>query len=276
MEQKFVRRSPRFSSNHVANEIGCSISSSKKISSRKLKSPKKDSFDELTAHGAEMNSSKKVDTEELSFSKQEEINEAILSSLLRTSKLTGGFCLKIEDELSPCSLCRNHEEEPKLFSGNSHFIAEKHLRRSPRLSADSKCDCNVDYCSGFDTKIQKPLSRSPRPSLSSCENEQSKPLDNQTSKFARGTKASETRHSSSELLESGTGHPLEKTNNSSGAEKKNNVSKMASFFVGDPVPADEAQQRWKWRYEMKVIVCLCTIYTLPTGRTHISFLELEI
>ncbi|XP_008448610.2 DNA (cytosine-5)-methyltransferase CMT2 [Cucumis melo] len=251
MYQKFVRRSPRFSSNHVANEIGCNISSSKKISSRKLKSPKKDSFDELTAHGTETNSSRKLDTEEFSFSKQEEINEAILSSLLRTSNLTGGFCLKIEDELSPCSLCRNHEEEPKLFSGNSRFIAEKHLRRSPRFSADSKCDCNVDYCSGFDMKIQKSLSRSPRPSLSSCGNEQSKSLDNQTSKFTHGTKTSETIHSSSELLESGTEHPLEKTRNSSGAGKKNNVSKMAYFFVGDPVPADEAQQRWKWRYEMK-------------------------
>lgn len=25
------------------------------------------------------------------------------------------------------------------------------------------------------------------------------------------------------------------------------------FFVGDPVPEEEAQQRWLWRYNMKVI-----------------------
>lgn len=121
-------------------------------------------------------------------------------------------------------------------------------------------------------KIHKPLSRSPSPSLSSRGNEQSKSLDNQTSTFACGTETSKIRHSSSELLESG----IEKISNSSGADKKNNVSKMTSFFVGDPVPADEAQQRWKWRYEMKVIVCFCTIYSLPTCTTHISFLESEI
>lgn len=248
MEQKSVRKSPRFSSNQVENEIRCNMSSSKKISSRKLKSPKKDSFDApLTVCDAEMSSSRKLDTEELSFLKQEEINEAIISSMLGTSKLNVGFCHKIEDEPSPSLLCRNHEEEPKLFACNSHLIAEKLLRRSPRLSSDSKCNCNVDYCSGFDMKIHKPLSRSPSPSLSSRGNEQSKSLDNQTSTFACGTETSKIRHSSSELLESG----IEKISNSSGADKKNNVSKMTSFFVGDPVPADEAQQRWKWRYEMK-------------------------
>ncbi|XP_038877156.1 DNA (cytosine-5)-methyltransferase CMT2-like [Benincasa hispida] len=246
MEQKSTKRSPRFSSNQVENELGCNISSSKKISSRKLKSPKKDSFDalSLTVY-AEMNSSRKLDTEELSFLKQEEINEALISSMLGTSNLEGGFCHKIDDEPSLCLLCRNHKEEPKVFSCNSHLVAEKLLRRSPRLSSDFKCNCNVDYCS------DKPLSRSPRPSLSSCGNEQSKSLDNQMSTFACGTETSKIRYSSSELLESGIEYPLEKIRNSSGADKKNNIRKMASFFVGDPVPADEAQQRWKWRYEMK-------------------------
>ena len=32
-------------------------------------------------------------------------------------------------------------------------------------------------------------------------------------------------------------------------QKKNDVS---SFFIGEPVPHDEARERWRWRYELKV------------------------
>lgn len=256
-ELKSVRRSPRFSSNPVENEIRCHISSSKKISSRKLESPKKDNFDalSLTVYNAEMNSSRKLDTEELSFIKQEEINEATISPMLGTSNLEVGFSYKIEAEASPFSLCKNHEEETELFFCNSRFIGEKLLRRSPRLYSDTKCSSNVDSCSGFDMKVDKPLSRS-------------KSLDNQTSKmrhspqtsiFACGAENSIIRHSSSERLESGIEYPMEKIRNPSGVKKKTNESQIASFFVGDPVPADEAQERWKWRYEMKVIVCVYTI-----------------
>ncbi|XP_024958734.1 DNA (cytosine-5)-methyltransferase CMT2-like [Cynara cardunculus var. scolymus] len=33
--------------------------------------------------------------------------------------------------------------------------------------------------------------------------------------------------------------------------KKQRKLKRASFFVGEPVPEDEAQERWHWRYELK-------------------------
>ncbi|XP_022949032.1 putative DNA (cytosine-5)-methyltransferase CMT1 isoform X2 [Cucurbita moschata] len=252
MELKFLRRSPRFSSDRVEREIRCHKPSSKKLCSRKLESPKVDSFDSLslTVDNAEMDSSRKLETEELSFLKQEESNEATLSLILETLNLTAELSHKIEAESSPFSPCINQEEAPKLFRRNSHFVGEKILRRSPRLSSDANYSSNADSCNGFGKKIDKPLSKFPRPSLSSCGNEQSRSADNRTS-ILRGAENCTVRHSSSELLESDIECPVEKIRNSSGVKEKRNKNKAASFFVGDPVPADEAQQRWKWRYEMK-------------------------
>ena len=275
---KFLRRSPRFSSDRVEREIRCHKPSSKKLCSRKLESPKVDSFDSLslTVDNAEMDSSRKLETEELSFLKQEESNEATISLILETLNLTAELSHKIEAGPSPFSPCINQEEAPKLFRRNSCFVGEKILRRSPRLSSDANYSSNADSCNGFGKKIDKPLSKFPRPSLSSCGNEQSRSADNRTS-ILRGAENCTVRHSSSELLESDIECPVEKIRNSSGVKEKRNKNKAASFFVGDPVPADEAQQRWKWRYEMKVAVCFYTIFSsfLLYTNTHISFVESE-
>ena len=37
-------------------------------------------------------------------------------------------------------------------------------------------------------------------------------------------------------------------------EEKRKKGKNMSSFIGDPIPDDEAQERWRWRYEMKVII----------------------
>ena len=37
-------------------------------------------------------------------------------------------------------------------------------------------------------------------------------------------------------------------------EEKRKKDKNMSSFIGDPIPDDEAQERWRWRYEMKVII----------------------
>ncbi|KAK7844971.1 dna (cytosine-5)-methyltransferase cmt2 [Quercus suber] len=37
-------------------------------------------------------------------------------------------------------------------------------------------------------------------------------------------------------------------------EEKRKKAKNMSSFIGDPIPDDEAQERWRWRYEMKVII----------------------
>ena len=51
-----------------------------------------------------------------------------------------------------------------------------------------------------------------------------------------------------------------KTSKFSKSKLKNSNS---SFFIGDPIPDDEAQERWRWRYELKVMnqkynyFCVC-------------------
>lgn len=40
-------------------------------------------------------------------------------------------------------------------------------------------------------------------------------------------------------------------------QKKNDVS---SFFIGEPVPDDEARERWRWRYELKVHLHFYLLY----------------
>lgn len=37
-------------------------------------------------------------------------------------------------------------------------------------------------------------------------------------------------------------------------EQKRKKDKNMSSFIGDPIPDDEAQEKWRWRYEMKVII----------------------
>lgn len=45
--------------------------------------------------------------------------------------------------------------------------------------------------------------------------------------------------------------PLVRCKTRASSNKKQRKLKRASFFVGEPVPEDEAQERWRWRYELK-------------------------
>ncbi|CBI37412.3 unnamed protein product, partial [Vitis vinifera] len=36
------------------------------------------------------------------------------------------------------------------------------------------------------------------------------------------------------------------------SENRHGQYKRTSFFIGDPVPDKEAQERWHWRYDLKV------------------------
>ncbi|KAI3692220.1 hypothetical protein L6452_32031 [Arctium lappa] len=49
------------------------------------------------------------------------------------------------------------------------------------------------------------------------------------------------------------------------SSKKQRKRKRASFFVGEPVPEDEAQERWRWRYELKGQRCKGQSWILNAG-----------
>ncbi|XP_052176411.1 DNA (cytosine-5)-methyltransferase CMT2-like isoform X2 [Diospyros lotus] len=49
---------------------------------------------------------------------------------------------------------------------------------------------------------------------------------------------------------SAAGQPPQKKPRTVDSSKKRNESGVASFFIGDPVPSEEARRRWPWRYEI--------------------------
>ncbi|XP_022866302.1 DNA (cytosine-5)-methyltransferase CMT2-like, partial [Olea europaea var. sylvestris] len=62
------------------------------------------------------------------------------------------------------------------------------------------------------------------------------------------------RRRSTRLIENGGGESSGKSRNSGELEKspplkKQKTGKKVSFFIGDPVPADEARLQWPWRYD---------------------------
>lgn len=75
------------------------------------------------------------------------------------------------------------------------------------------------------------------------------------------------RRRSTRLIENGGGESSGKSRNSGELEKspplkKQKTGKKVSFFIGDPVPADDARLQWPWRYDenkvtMHVLCLLC-------------------
>ncbi|KAL2551172.1 DNA (cytosine-5)-methyltransferase CMT2-like [Forsythia ovata] len=59
-----------------------------------------------------------------------------------------------------------------------------------------------------------------------------------------------SRRRSPRLVENGGGESSGKTANSGKPPlKRQKTGRKVSFFIGDPVPTDEARRRWPWRYE---------------------------
>lgn len=46
------------------------------------------------------------------------------------------------------------------------------------------------------------------------------------------------------------------------SNSKNIKHKYVSRFIGEPIPEDEAQKRWNWRYELKVVIILPFIFVI--------------
>lgn len=47
--------------------------------------------------------------------------------------------------------------------------------------------------------------------------------------------------------------PRKKYRTSNSSTKEGMDSESIAAFIGDPIPEDEAQKRWGWRYELKVV-----------------------
>lgn len=53
--------------------------------------------------------------------------------------------------------------------------------------------------------------------------------------------------------------------------KEKKQQKTACWFIGDPIPEEEARERWAWRYELKVIIPLQLRFCLELLLIHIAF-----
>nr|XP_011465070.1 PREDICTED: DNA (cytosine-5)-methyltransferase CMT2 isoform X1 [Fragaria vesca subsp. vesca] len=166
--------------------------------------------------------------------------------------------IKLED------LSDSKEKYPSknIFIDNSN---EKNIRRSPRFSP-SVAAANSNSNSGsksmgpskkimvslgssdFRTSDGKCLRQSPRRVASTFE-----ATGKETECALIHLPETETReieHALIELPETYVDQPRKKVKTLGSSNKRKNIGEP-SFFIGDPIPDVEAQERWGWRYQMK-------------------------
>jgi hypothetical protein len=196
-----------------------------------------------------------------------------------------------DEEAKPLSILWR-EDGDKLYMPleyhDNEFFGERHLRRSPRLISATKNNGSDKYMNKFLGDVfNKNHLTSPRPSssltqadnikldssfvgLSKSDEHPSKmiitssgksdPDENclrqspKTSLF--GAENGKREYSLIELSESDEKQPPKKFKTPASLEYKQKKYKNRSSFIGDPILDDEARERWRWRYEMKVITQL--------------------
>lgn len=211
-----------------------------------------------------------------------------VSVSLLTSSLH--FC-SADEEVEPLSISW-HEDGDKLcmpleYYGNE-FFGERHLRRSPRLiSATENNGSDKSMNKFLGDVFNKNHLTSPRLSssftqadnikldssfvgLSKSDEHPSKMIITSSGKSDTdegclrhcpktslfGAENGKREYSFIELSESDEKQPPKKFKTPASLENKQKKYKNMSFFIGDPILDDEAQERWRWRYEMKVITQL--------------------
>lgn len=202
----------------------------------------------------------KVSAQEVSArsleSSEKECSRAL--SLRTTGAERSDRHIKLED------LSDSKEKYPskKIFIDNSN---EKNIRRSPRFSP-SVAAANSNSNSGSkgmgpSKKIMvslgssdgKCLRQSPRRVASTFE---AKRKETECALIhLPETETREIEHSLIELPETYVDQPRKNVKTLGASNKRKKIGEP-SFFIGDPIPDVEAQERWGWRYQMKVTINL--------------------
>ncbi|KAJ9537437.1 hypothetical protein OSB04_030170 [Centaurea solstitialis] len=145
-------------------------------------------------------------------------------------------------------------------------LPESGLRRSPRLSQVTSCP-QIEW-EGLLTMVKEkgpPMDRNRRglklavPALSSEEIVRKELITNGDTAGPCGLefhlcKKEDGDKNTASVGNNGFGYkkaPLVKCKARASSNKKQRKLKRESFFVGEPVPEVEAQERWHWRYELK-------------------------
>lgn len=196
-----------------------------------------------------------------------------------------------DKDAEPLSVSWN-EDGDKLYMPleyyDNEFFGERHLRRSPRLvSATENNGSDKSMNKFLGDVLNKNHLTSPRLSSSFTRADNIKvdssfvglsKLDKHPSKMIItssgksdpdedclrqspktslfGTQNGKREYSFIELSKSDEKRPPKKFKTPASLEDKQKKHKNMSVFIGDPILDDEAQERWLWRYEMKVITHL--------------------
>ncbi|MBA0853443.1 hypothetical protein Goshw_017633 [Gossypium schwendimanii] len=168
-----------------------------------------------------------------------------------SGKLNGKrLCLSKTEEADKGTFPLRHNET------NLRLIIERQLRRSLKFSQATKngsSDISVRRLDMDEVVFseEKLLGISPS-SMHSTENGDSNASFREHRREMSDDKQLKTPSSLSTLLaEDETFSKKAKGSSLSGKEKSQ--SKTDVIFIGNPIPDDEAQERWRWRYEMKVV-----------------------
>ncbi|XP_057467663.1 DNA (cytosine-5)-methyltransferase CMT2-like [Actinidia eriantha] len=69
--------------------------------------------------------------------------------------------------------------------------------------------------------------------------------------------------------------PKQKTKTHAPSEEKENAEEITCIFVGEPVPEEEAREKWSWRYELKSEISKCQSWKLNAGEEDEVILNVE-
>ena len=263
---KCLRRSPRLSSSNSAQPQGRFLTSSAEMKSPELENSVSLRATDLKVwdgkflrRSLRLSSSHSVQPQKRFLTssaemKSPEIENSVSLSATDLKMWDGNFVQPQQRFLTSSAETKSPEIENSLSLRASDLMwDDKCLRTSPRLSSFNPLlpqkiflTSSQSSESGNDAKIvsfrtsdvtvmdEKCLRRSPRLSSSLVGPGSSKPV-----------------FSCSESSDSFEKRPCKKIVLPT-SENRHGQYKRTSFFIGDPVPDKEAQERWHWRYDLKV------------------------
>lgn len=263
IQEKSCRRSPRLTSTHSECKRICSSTTpSQEISA----SPAKDNLGVALSNNHNRHSDAKPGL--LSFHKE---TKPIKQS---HAKFSGEKPLRQSPRLNPST--GDHASEACVHQLDVKMSSGMKLRRSPRFSSGSENLEVISFQEKRNSKVVHQKKKNTKVISTSIELSNSDSPLEQNSKvktisristriddinclrwsseaIASPVENGRTSSDSFALLQFDDNLPRTKYKKSASVTKERMNKNSIPSFIGDPIPDDEAQKRWGWRYELKVI-----------------------